>query len=78
MKLYVGNLPYDTSEDALRNLFSRYGQVQEVWIANTRVGSPHGHAFVHMSDGSNAEYAVSKLDGMQFEGHEITVHLARP
>ena len=77
MKLYVGNLPYNTSEETLRKLFSRHGQVQDIWIANTRVGSPHGHGFVHMLDSSNAEEAISMLDGVQFEGREITVHQAR-
>ncbi len=77
MKLYVGNLPYNASEESLRKLFSRHGQVQNVWIGNTRVGSPHGYGFVHMPDGSNAEKAISMLDGIQFEGKEITVHQAR-
>jgi RNA recognition motif-containing protein len=77
MKLYVGNLPYDTSEESLRKLFSRHGQVQRIWICNTRLGSPHGHGFVHMSDGPNAEEAIASLDGIQFEGSEITVHRAR-
>lgn len=77
MKLYVGNLPYKTTEDSLRRLFSRHGQVQSIWIANTRVGSPHGYAFVQMLDVTNAEKAISKLDGLQFEGNEITVHRAR-
>ena len=77
MKLYVGNLPYNTSEETLRKLFSRHGQVRDIWVANTRVGSPHGHAFVHMLDSSNAEKAISMLDGVQFEGREITVHQAR-
>jgi RNA recognition motif-containing protein len=77
MKLYVGNLPYNTSEESLRNLFSRHGHVQGIWIGNTRVGSPHGYGFVQMPDGSNAEKAISMLDGLQFEGNEITVHKAR-
>ncbi len=77
MKLYVGNLPYNASEASLRKLFSRHGQVQDVWIGNTRVGSPHGYGFVHMPDGSNAEKAISMLDGFQFEGKEITVHQAK-
>ena len=77
MKLYVGNLPYNTSEESLRRLFSRHGQVQDIWIGNTRVGFPHGYGFVHMSDVSNAESAISLLDGLQFEGSEITVHQAR-
>ena len=77
MKLYVGNLPYNTSEESLRNLFSRHGQVQDIWIGNTRVGSPHGYGFVLMRDGSNAEKAISMLDGIHFEGSEITVNKAR-
>ena len=77
MKLYVGNLPYNTSEESLRKLFSRHGHVEDVWIGNTRVGSPHGYGFVHMVDGSSAETAISKLDGLQFQGKEITVHRAR-
>jgi RNA recognition motif-containing protein len=77
MKLYVGNLPYNTSEESLRKLFSRHGHVQDLWIGNTRVGSPHGYGFVQMPDGANAEKAISMLDGLQFEGNEITVHRAR-
>lgn len=77
MKLYVGNLPYNTSEESLRKLFSRHGYVQDIWIGNTRVGAPHGYAFVKMPDGVNAEKAISMLDGLQFEGNEITVHRAR-
>jgi RNA recognition motif-containing protein len=77
MKLYVGNLPYNTSEESLRKLFSRHGYVESIWLGNTRVGSPHGYGFVLMPDGSNAEKAISMLDGLQFEGNEITVHRAR-
>ena len=77
MKLYVGNLPYNASEASLRKLFSRHGPVEDVWIGNTRVGSPHGYGFVHMADGPKAEKAISMLDGVQFEGKEITVHQAR-
>ena len=77
MKLYVSNLPYDTTEESLRKLFSRHGQVQDIWLGNTRLGSPHGYGFVHMQDGPNAEKAISMLDGIQFEGSEISVHQAR-
>ena len=77
MKLYVGNLPYNTTEESLRSLFSRHGPVEAIWIGNTRVGSPHGYGFVLMPDGSKAEKAISMLDGLHFEGNEITVHRAR-
>ncbi|HXV61495.1 MAG TPA: RNA-binding protein [Vicinamibacteria bacterium] len=77
MKLYVGNLPYKMSEQSLRNLFSRHGQVESIWMGNTRVGSPHGYGFVHMADGPTAEKAITSLDGLEFEGKPITVHRAR-
>lgn len=77
MRLYVGNLPYNTSEESVRRLFSRHGEVQDIWIANTRVGRPHGYGFVLMSDGEHAEKAISMLDGLEFEGREIDVHQAR-
>ncbi len=77
MKLYVGNLPYNTSEESLRKLFSRHGYVEELWIGNTRVGSPHGYGFVLMPDRSKAEKAISMLNGLSFQGNEISVHRAR-
>lgn len=77
MKLYVGNLPYNISEESLHNLFSRHGQVEGVWLGNTRLGSPHAYGFVHMPDGASAEQAVAILHGVEYEGSELTVHQAR-
>jgi RNA recognition motif-containing protein len=77
MKLYVSNLPYNTTEESLHKLFSRHGYVQAIWIGNTRVGSAHGYGFVLMPDGPSAEKAISVLDGLSFEGSEISVHRAR-
>ena len=77
MKLYVGNLPYNTSEDSLRKLFSRHGSVAGIWIGNTRVGTPHGYGFVLMPDVVTAEKAISMLNGLCFQGNEISVHRAR-
>lgn len=77
LKLFVGNLPYGTSEDSIRRLFSRYGLVQDVWLRNTRVGAPHGYGFVKMLDRRDAEEARAHLDGFRFQGAEIDVHLAK-
>ena len=77
LKIYVGNLSYDASEEFVRQLFSRHGDVEDVWIINTRVGSPHGHGFVHMPDEPAAERAIAMLDGVEFEGRAITVSKAR-
>jgi RNA recognition motif-containing protein len=77
VKIYVGNLNYAASEEFVGNLFSRHGDVENVWIIKTRVGSPHGHGFVHMPDGPDAERAIAMLDGVEFEGRPITVSKAR-
>ena len=77
MKIYVGNLPYNTSEQSIYQLFSRHGEAEVLSIVNTRLGSPHGYGFVHMPDGASAEQAISKLDGLQFQGYELTVRRAR-
>ena len=77
VKIYVGNLGYDVSEEFVRRLFSRHGNVEDVWIIKTRVGSPHGHGFVKMSDGPAAEKAIATLDGAEFDGRALTVSKAR-
>jgi RNA recognition motif-containing protein len=77
LKIYVGNLGYETSEESVRQLFSRHGQVTGVWIMNTRVGSPHSQGFVLMPDAPAAERAIATLDGKRLEGREITVSKAR-
>jgi RNA recognition motif-containing protein len=51
--------------------------VENVWIIKTRVGSPHGHGFVHMPDGPDAERAIAMLDGVEFDGRAIDVNKAR-
>jgi len=77
LKIYVGNLSYDATEQFVRQLFSRHGDVEGVWIINTRVGSPHSHGFVHMPDVPAGERAIAMLDGVEFEGRAITVNKAR-
>jgi len=77
MRIYVSNLPYTTTEESVRKLFSRHGHVGDIWLANTRVGAPHGYGFVRMEDAVNAETVISMLDGLLFEGHELSVHQAR-
>jgi RNA recognition motif-containing protein len=74
-KLYVGNLPFQVTEDDLRNLFSPHGQVHSVnIIADRETGRPRGFAFVEM-DG--AEAAIQALDGHEFGGRNLKVNVAR-
>ena len=79
MKIYVGNLSYEASEDALREQFAKYGQVDEVAIITDRqTGKARGFAFVTMPDSGQAQAAIAALNGSQFEGRALVVNEARP
>ncbi|KUJ96122.1 MAG: hypothetical protein PWR24_1515 [Desulfonauticus sp.] len=74
--LYVGNLPWGTTEQELMNLFSQYGEVSSVKIITDReTGRSRGFGFVEMESG--AEDAL-KLDGTELEGRGLKVNHARP
>lgn len=78
-RLYVGNIPYQTSETDLRALFEEGGgQVEEVKIVTDReTGRPRGFAFVEMATDAEAEAAVGALNGKSFGGRPLTVSEAR-
>ena len=79
MKLYVGNLPYNTSEDDLRNLFSQYGNVDSVAIITDRdTGRSKGFGFVEYGDDNEAKAAITGLSGQEYGGRALTVNEARP
>ena len=78
-KLYVGNLPYQTTESELQALFEAAGQVESINIVRDRAtGQPRGFAFVEMSDSEGAQRAINELDRQQFNGRNLTVNEARP
>src|ERR1700692_912837 len=78
-KLYVGNLPFNTTENELQELFSQAGAVQEVTLMQDRfTGKSRGYAFVTMSSDEEAQNAISKLNGHAIEGRQLTVNEARP
>ena|SRR6184192_2415713 len=78
-KLYVGNLPFNTTENELQELFSQAGAVQEVTLMQDRfTGKSRGFAFVTMSSDEEAQNAISKLNGQSIEGRSLTVNEARP
>lgn len=75
--LYVGNLPFNTTVDELRETFGQYGAVSSAQIISDReTGRSRGFGFVEMSEG--ADEAVAKLNGAQFQGRTLTVNEARP
>ncbi len=78
-KLYVGNLSYSATEQSLVDTFSQYGTVESAKIITDReTGRSKGFAFVEMSSDSEAQAAISKLNGTQNEGRAITVNEAKP
>lgn len=78
-KLYVGNLPFQTTENDLQDAFSQHGAVREVHVVLDRAtGRPRGFAFVTMEDEAGASAAISALHGKDFEGRSLTVNEARP
>ena len=78
-KLYVGNLPYETTESDLQTLFAGAGQVSTISIVRDRAtGQPRGFAFVEMSDAEGAKRAIAELDRHQVGGRSLTVNEAKP
>jgi RNA recognition motif-containing protein len=77
-KLYVGNLPFSTTEDELRDLFERHGTVDSVKVITDReTGRPRGFAFVEMSEPSAVTDAIRALDGTQLGGRALKVNEAQ-
>jgi RNA recognition motif-containing protein len=75
--LYVGNLPYSTNSDTLRDLFSQYGTVTSASVVMDReTGRSRGFGFVEMSNGG--EQAITALNGKDVDGRTLTVNEARP
>jgi RNA recognition motif-containing protein len=78
-KLYVGNLPYETTESDLQTLFEAAGGVSTINIVRDRAtGQARGFAFVEMSDVEGAQRAISELDQRQVGGRSLTVNEAKP
>ena len=78
-KLYVGNLPYQTTEADLQALFEASGQVASINVVRDRAtGQARGFAFVEMSDSEGAEKAIKTLDRHEFGGRNLTVNEAKP
>ena len=78
-KLYVGNLSYDTTSDSLGQAFSAYGKVESSEVISDRMtGRSKGFGFVEMSSDSEAQAAISALNGQEQNGRALTVNEARP
>jgi RNA recognition motif-containing protein len=77
-KLYVGNLPFNTTEDELRAVFEKHGSVGSVSVITDRdTGRSRGFAFVEMDDASAADAAMRALDGSDLGGRSLRVNEAQ-
>jgi cold-inducible RNA-binding protein len=78
-KLYVGNLSFETTENALTDLFSQVGKVTATnMIQDKFTGKSRGFAFVEMSSTEEANKAIESLNGKDLDGRALTVNIARP
>lgn len=79
IKLFVGNLPFSTSESDLQSHFAQAGVVISASIMQDRnTGRSRGFAFVEMNTQAEAEAAISQFHGKEFQGRALTVNVARP
>jgi cold-inducible RNA-binding protein len=79
MNIYVGNLPFQTNEDDLRQVFSAYGEVKSASIIKDRdSGASRGFAFVEMPNDNEARLAIQAMNGADLGGRALHVNEARP
>jgi cold-inducible RNA-binding protein len=77
--IFVGNLSFSASEQDIRSMFENYGTVERVSIITDReTGRSRGFAFVEMPDDSQADRAISALNGADMNGRSLNVNEARP
>ncbi|QKK08055.1 MAG: RNA-binding protein [Planctomycetota bacterium] len=78
MKLYVGNLSFDTSESKLREMFEEHGQVTSAALVMDRdTGRPRGFGFVEFADAASANAAITAFNGQNVDGRDLTVNEAK-
>ena len=79
MKLYVGNLSFQTSSQELEDLFAGIGSVESATVIEDReTGRSRGFGFVEMTNKEDGEKAIAELNGQQFSGRELKVNEAKP
>lgn len=79
MKMYVGNLSFQTTSQELQDVFAQFGEVTDVHLPTDREsGRPRGFGFVTMGSKEAMESAIKSLDGTDLDGRNIKVNEARP
>lgn len=79
MRIYVGNLSFQATEQEVRDLFAAHGQVDSVEIVKDRYsGASRGFGFVEMASQSEGEAAIAALNGTEHQGRSLNINEARP
>ena len=79
MNIFVGNLPFGTTDDELHEMFARFGEITRATVIKDRVtGKSRGFGFVEMADDEMARAAIEGLNGSDMQGRALTVNEARP
>ena len=79
IRIYVGNLNYDTTVESLRELFSDFGEISEAEIiSNPQTGRSRGYGFVQMTDEAAGRKAIESLNGQELDGRALQVNVAKP
>jgi len=79
LRIYVGNLSFNSTDDGLKELFGQYGQVTSADIITDReTGRSRGFGFIEMADENEGRAAIEALNGKDFDGRDLNVNEARP
>ncbi|MCL5411322.1 MAG: RNA-binding protein [Patescibacteria group bacterium] len=78
-KLYVGNLPFGITDQQLMEMFSKFGKVDSAAVIMDKFsGKSKGFGFVELENDESAQKAIKELNGVQMDGRNVTVSVARP
>jgi cold-inducible RNA-binding protein len=78
MKLYVGNLDYQISNDGLEQLFAQAGKIESARVITTIAGNPRGFGFVEMSSREEGAAAIAQFNGIEINGRRLIVNEEEP
>jgi RNA recognition motif-containing protein len=79
MKIYIGNMSFNTTEDTVRQAFETYGEITSINLISDRdTGRPKGFGFVEMANDEHAKAAIAGLNGTEIDGRAVNVNEARP
>jgi len=79
MQIYIGNMSYQTTEEAIRSLFEEFGAVEKVtMIMDRETQRPKGFGFIEMSDDAAANKAIEELNQKEYDGRTLKINEAKP